>query len=245
MARPNAKETQCDLSPLMKSWTGATGPVYNAGGAQREIMRGMRLLDHGTLRTLMRYLLLPFLACILASCASSLDMSTERIAAPGPEWGIVIGSVLVRPTEASSAVEAAASDRATMYEFDVVQIQPGDPTGESAYAARYHVEAMAGQEKPFLTRLRPGQYLIKNFHRTGMTGTGGDLNLVFESQSGRVVYVGQVLVEVPPQLTQGKEYRFSVQDAHEATFSQLAPQHGNLTQQAVTAPMRLRPDESR
>ena len=73
----------------------------------------------------------------------------------------------------------------------------------------------------------------------------GDLNLVFESQSGRVVYVGKCSLEVPAQLTKGKEYRFSVQDAHEATFSQLAPQHGHLTQQAVTAPMRIRQDENR
>ncbi|MBL8041782.1 MAG: hypothetical protein JNL86_02555 [Nitrospira sp.] len=172
-------------------------------------------------------------------------MSNERIAAPAPEWGIVIGSVLVRSTQETSAGGRATSDQASMYEFDVVQTQPRDPNGESPYVSRYQLEARAGQERPFLARLRPGQYLMKRFYRTGLSGTGGDLNLVFESQSGRVVYVGQVLVEVPAQFTKGKEYRFSVQDAHEATFSQLAPQHGHLTQQAVTAPMRIRQDENR
>lgn len=58
-----------------------------------------------------------------------------------------------------------------MFEFDVVQIQPGDPKGESPHAARYQVDATVGQERPFLSRLRPGRYLFKNFYRTGMSGT--------------------------------------------------------------------------
>lgn len=205
----------------------------------------MRFVDHATLQRPVLSTILAPLALSLAACASSLDMSNERIAAPAPEWGIVIGSVLVRSTQETSAGGRATSDQASMYEFDVVQTQPRDPNGESPYVSRYQLEARAGQERPFLARLRPGQYLMKRFYRTGLSGTGGDLNLVFESQSGRVVYVGQVLVEVPAQFTKGKEYRFSVQDAHEATFSQLAPQHGNLTQQAVTAPMRIRQDENR
>lgn len=205
----------------------------------------MRFVDHATLQRPVLSTILAPLASSLAACDSSLDMSNERIAAPAPEWGIVIGSVLVRSTQETSAGGRATSDQASMYEFDVVQTQPRDPNGESPYVSRYQLEARAGQERPFLARLRPGQYLMKRFYRTGLSGTGGDLNLVFESQSGRVVYVGQVLVEVPAQFTKGKEYRFSVQDAHEATFSQLAPQHGHLTQQAVTAPMRIRQDENR
>ena len=205
----------------------------------------MRFVDHATLQRPVLSTILAPLALSLAACASSLDMSNERIAAPAPEWGIVIGSVLVRSTQETSAGGRATSDQASMYEFDVVQTQPRDPNGESPYVSRYQLEARAGQERPFLARLRPGQYLMKRFYRTGLSGSGGDLNLVFESQSGRVVYVGQVLVEVPAQFTKGKEYRFSVQDAHEATFSQLAPQHGHLTQQAVTAPMRIRQDENR
>ncbi|MGC3975704.1 MAG: hypothetical protein QM771_15180 [Nitrospira sp.] len=172
-------------------------------------------------------------------------MSHERIAAPGPEWGVVIGSVLVRPDQTASGADKAARDQSMMFEFDVVQIHPGDPKGESSHAARYQVDATVGQERPFLSRLRPGRYLIKNFYRAGMSGMGGDLNLVFESQSGRVVYIGQLLVELPPHLTRGEDYRFSVQDAHETAFSQLAPQHRDLVQQAITAPMQIRPDDSR
>ena len=214
-------------------------------GAQPEIVRRMRSCDHATLRTRVLALVLASLALSLASCTSSLDMSHERTAVPGPEWGIVIGSVLVRQEPTGAGPGTTAGDRSTSYEFDVVQIQPADPNGESPYASRYHLEAVAGQERPFLARLWPGQYLMKNFHRSGISGTGGDLSLVFESQPGDVAYVGRVLVEVPQQVASGKEYRFSVQDAHETTFSQLAPQHGSLTQQAITAPMRIRRDDRR
>ena len=189
-------------------------------------------------------ILLAALVWSLSSCASSLDMSHERIAAPGPEWGIVIGSVLVRQEQKGSGADTAVRDRSTMFELEVVQVQPGDPNGESLYAARYHVDATAGQDRTFLSRLRPGRYLIKNFYRTGMAGTGGHLNLVFESQSGRVIYIGQLLVEVPPQLAHGKDYRFSVQDTHEITFSQLAPHHRDLTHQAITVPMQIRAEDS-
>lgn len=205
----------------------------------------MRSWNHLPLQRPVLAVMLAAMMWTFTSCASSLDMSHERIAAPGPEWGIVIGSVLVRQAPNGLGPDTAARDRSTMFEFDVVQIQPRDPSGEGPHAARYQVDAMLGQERPFLSRLRPGRYLIKNFYRTGMSGTGGDLNLVFESQSGRVVYIGQLLVEVPPQLTRGNEYRFSVQDAHGPTFSQLAPQHGPLTQQAITVPMQIRLDEIR
>lgn len=222
-----------------------TGLGLLTDNARQGIVRNMLHFHSAVLGKRVLSVMLASMVWGLTSCASSLDMSGERLAAPGPEWGVVIGSVLVRPAQGASGTGAMASDRSTMYEFDVVQIQPADPDGESPYADRYHLEAVAGQERPFLSRLRPGQYLIKNFHRSGVAGTGGDLNLIFESQPAGVVYVSRVLVEVPQQVTSGKEYRFSVQDARETTLAQLASQHGNLTQQAVTAPMRIRRDEPR
>lgn len=215
------------------------------GDARPAIVRIMLRVDHIRLRTPLCSLLFASLALVLSACASSLDMSSRRLATPDSDWGIVIGSVLVRQPQGGSPPGAAAGNQSATYTFDVVQIQPTDPNGETFSAARYHIDTIAGQERPFVSRLRPGQYLMKNFHRTGMSGTGGDLNLVFESQPGRVAYVGRVLVEVPSEPAYGKEYRFFVQDAHEATYATLAPHHGQLTQQAVTAPMRIRPGDTR
>src|SRR5678816_2827712 len=64
----------------------------------------------------------------LISCTTPFDMSDERITAPGPDWGVVIGSVLVRPVEMASDKNAAGRDVLdSSYEFDIVPVQPGDP----------------------------------------------------------------------------------------------------------------------
>src|SRR6266508_2777097 len=83
---------------------------------------------------------------LLASCATSFDMSGERITAPGPEWGVVIGSVLVQPETVASDKKATGHEVAgTCYEFDIVQIQPADPHGDNPYAQRYRLQVKAGE----------------------------------------------------------------------------------------------------
>src|SRR5678816_3711601 len=60
----------------------------------------------------------------LVSCTTPFDMSDERITAPGPDWGVVIGSVLVRPVEMASDKNTAGRDVFnSSYEFDIVPIQ--------------------------------------------------------------------------------------------------------------------------
>jgi hypothetical protein len=178
----------------------------------------------------------------LGSCASSFDMSDTSLAPPGPEWGLVLGSVLVRKERAAAGAAQTTGDRSATYEFDIVQIQPGDPNGESPYADRYHLDAVAGEERIFVSRLRPGQYLIKNFHRSGVTGTGGDLNLIFSSVPEEVRYIGRVLVQIPERLSHGKEYRFAVEEAREPTLARLSQRHGNLTTRVLSAPLQIRGD---
>ena len=66
-----------------------------------------------------------FVACaiVFCSCSTPFDMTGTRIALPGPEWGVVIGSVLVQPEgDGPDRVSAGKS-----FTFEVVQIQPGDP----------------------------------------------------------------------------------------------------------------------
>src|SRR5574340_577001 len=121
----------------------------------------------------------------LVSCTTSFDMSGEHMTPLGPEWGVVIGSVLVQPERVVSGKDATGRDvSGSSYEFDIVQIQPGDPNGEDPYAKRYRLEAKAGEERMFIARLRSGQYLIKRFDEEGLTGLGGELELVFSSMAG-------------------------------------------------------------
>ena len=167
------------------------------------------------------------IALLLGACAKSFDMSSERLTPLGPEWGVVIGSVLVKPpTLADKSTKSDAN--MTTYEFDIVQSQPGDPEGETPYAERYHLQAKVGEERMFISRLRTGRYLVKSF-----------------AKEGEVHYIGRLLVEVPQRVSRGKEYRFTVENAREETLRQISDRHAELVTQAVDAPMRSRESSAR
>lgn len=186
---------------------------------------------------------------LLTSCAKPLDMSGESITPPGPERGVVIGSVLVRPEKGSSDTNdpirepSQAVSAEAVYEFDIVPIQPGDPEGASPYGEKYRIHAKLGEERTFVSRLKSGQYLIRSFRDEQLTGLGGELNVIFSSMGGEIRYVGRLLVEIPRHVTKGKKYRFTVENARESTMEQISPQHAILTKDVVDAPMERRTEE--
>lgn len=169
------------------------------------------------------------IALALTACAKSFDMSAERLTPLGPEWGIVIGSVLVK----------AADDSDMTYQFDIVQSLPGSPDG-GPNSKRYRLGAKAGEERTFVSSLREGKYLFKSFAQEKIVGVGGDLGLVFESMAGEIRYIGRLVVEVPQRVSRGKEYRFTVENARASTLTQISNRHPELARQAVDAPMRTR-----
>src|SRR6476659_4963409 len=59
---------------------------------------------------------------VSTSCAKSLDMSGDRIAVPGNEWGVVVGSVEIEPEkpERPSTIQPLANET---FILNVVQIQ--------------------------------------------------------------------------------------------------------------------------
>lgn len=176
---------------------------------------------------------------MLVACTTGFDMSGERIPPPGPEWGVVIGSVLVHPEADQTGAVPATRNPAT-YSFDVVQIQPGDPDGTRPYAQQYELSTKSGEERPFVSRLRPGQYLVRSFHKTSMAGLGGDLNVVFSVEPGEVRYVGRLNVEIPFSLSRGKDYRFRIDNVRAQTFSLLPKEHVDLATGAMDSPMQVR-----
>jgi hypothetical protein len=177
----------------------------------------------------------------LVSCTASFDMSGEPMTQPGPEWGVVIGSVLVQPEKVASGKDATGRDvSASSYEFDIVRIQPGNPNGEGPYVEQYRLDARVGEERIFISRLRSGQYLIRSFSEEGVTGLGGMLDLVFASMAGEIRYIGRVRVEIPQRLSKGKGYRFTVENARELTLAQVSQQHADLTKVVVDEPMQAR-----
>ena len=179
----------------------------------------------------------------LASCTTPLDMSGERLTPPGPEWGLVIGSVLVRPQKGVSGRDVTGQDASgsgSSYEFNIVRIQPGDPKGEGPYVERYRLNAKAGEERIFISRLRSGQFLMKSFQEEGLTGLGGEMDLVFTCMAGEIRYIGRVLVEIPERISKGKGYRFTVENARAPTLAQVSRQHADLTKDVVDVPMQAR-----
>lgn len=176
-----------------------------------------------------------------ASCTTSFDMSGERITPPGPEWGVVIGSVLVQQEQVAWGKSTKGRDvSGASYEFDIVRIQPGDPNGEGPYVEQYRLDAKAGEERIFISRLRSGQYLIKSFHEEGVMGLGGELELIFASMAGEIRYIGRVLVEIPQRVSRGKDYRFTVENAREPTLARVSQQDAELTKGVVDEPMQAR-----
>ena len=175
------------------------------------------------------------------SCSTSLDMSGERLTPLGPEWGVVIGSVLVQPEKVLSGKKASGHDVSdSSYEFNIVQIQPADPDGEGPYVEKYRLTAKAGEERIFISRLRPGQYLIRSFSEEGVTGLGGKLDVVFASVAGEIRYIGRVLVEIPQWVSRGKGYRFTIENAREPTLAQVSRQQADLTKNVADEPMEIR-----
>ena len=186
---------------------------------------------------------IPLLAAFfaLASCATPFDMYRERIAQPGPEWGVVIGSILVQPEMLAADKPATGRDASNVsYEFDIVQTQPADPGGTGPYAQRYRLNAKAWKERIFISRLRPGQYLIREFYEAGLVGLGGELTVVFMVEPGEIRYIGRLRVEIPRRVSSGNAYRFSVENAREATLAQISTQHAELARAPVDKPMQAR-----
>jgi hypothetical protein len=81
--------------------------------------------------------------------------------------------------------------------------------------------------------------MIRSFAQDRIAGTGGDLGLVFESMAGEVRYVGRLLVEVPQRVSRGKEYKYAVENAREATLTKIAGSQPEVAKRAVDGPMRL------
>ncbi len=180
-------------------------------------------------------------ACLLAStsCAKSLDMSGDRLAVPGNEWGVVVGSVAIEPEkpERTTTIQPLANET---FILDVVQIQPGDPEGIRPYADTYELTTKAGEDKLFVSRLRPGRYLIRSFQSSGFVGLGGQIKAVFTVEPGAVRYIGRLHIVVPRDLSPDRPYRFTLENAQHADVAKLTASHPDLANAVHEAPMELR-----
>ena len=166
-------------------------------------------------------------------------MSGDRIAVPGIEWGVVVGSVEIEPEkpERPSNIQPLANET---FILDVVQIQPGDPEGLRPYADTYELTTKAGEDKLFVSRLRPGRYLIRSFQASGFVGLGGDIKAMFTVEPGAVRYIGRLHILIPRYLSHDRPYRFTLENAQQADVAKLTKSHPDLANVIHEAPMELR-----
>lgn len=181
------------------------------------------------------------LLCGLAACAAPFDMGAERTALRGPEWGVVIGSMIVQPeSDGADGLSWGGDAARRRFRFEVVKIQSDDPYGTRLFAPTFEFTTKAGEERMFVSRLRPGEYLVRSFRDTKIAGLGGDLDVIFTVEPGEVRYVGRLQLRVPHILSRGHAYRFSIDNVREQTLAQAAAQHADLTTRVVNAPMQAR-----
>lgn len=181
----------------------------------------------------------------LAGCTTpSLDMSDRSIQPPGPDGGVVIGSVLVQaekdPPDTWFNKLFGRKAAGFTCDFEIVSVNTNDPKGERSYEQRYELDAKPGEERIFVARLPTGSYLIKTFRHEGLSVMGGNLGLIFSVAPDTTRYVGRLLLEIPRRVTMGTVYTYKVEDAREATLAAVRKQHPDLTRYAVSAPMQTR-----
>ena len=183
------------------------------------------------------------MALVLAGCTTpSLDMSDDRIEPPGPDAGLVIGSVLVQADQEPPQVwynklfgrKAAGFT----YEFEIVHVDMDELIGAAPYTKRYELEVKPGEERFFVARLSSGNYLFKSFHHEGLSAMGGDLKLLFSVAPGATQYVGRLLLELPRRVTPGTPFTYKIEDGREAALAVLRQRHPDLVADVVDTPMQ-------
>ena len=175
----------------------------------------------------------------MVSCAAPLDMSTKRGAAPDENWGIVIGSFLVVPETGASETQAGHDASEMLYVFDIIQLRSGDADGNYFTMPKYRLAVKPGEERIFVSRLRPGSYLIRDFHEEGIVGLEGEVGSVFTVQSKKTHYIGRLRVVLPGRTAKGKMFRFAVENDRESTLTEVSKVYPDLANTAVNVPMQI------
>lgn len=174
----------------------------------------------------------------LMSCAAQLDMSAKRVNPPDEDWGIVIGSFLVAPETAGSEPKSGHDASERLYVFDIIQLRSGD-AGNYFTTPKYRLEVKPGEERIFVSRLRPGSYLIRNFHEEGIVRLEGEVGGVFTVRSNEVHYIGRLRVTLPGWTAKGKAYRVVVENDRESTLGEVSKVYPDLVATVVNAPVQI------
>ncbi|WP_080887252.1 hypothetical protein [Nitrospira japonica] len=171
-------------------------------------------------------------------------MTDKPIQPPAPGWGVVVGSVLVEaeddPPDSWWNRSFGRNAEGFTYEFQIVRVELTDLEGTShPYARRYQLDAKPRVERTFVARLPVGTYLVKTFRHEGLSAIGGDLDVRFSVEAGRIQYLGRLVLTVPRRVSFGAPYTFRIVDARDSTLTKLQQRHPVLAGEVVNSPMQV------
>jgi hypothetical protein len=178
----------------------------------------------------------------LAGCGTpSFDISDRSIKPPGPDYGLVIGSVLVEADSEppNSWLNTVFGRKAAgfTYDFEIVRTGTIDGTIISGDTERYELDVKPKEERLFVARLPVGTYRIKTFRHEGFSAMGGELRICFTVTPKMTKYIGRLVLDVPRRVTLGSPFTYRIDDAHDTTLDKIREQHPDLGPDVVIAPM--------
>ena len=172
------------------------------------------------------------LVLLLPACATSMQMSPRDVADVSEDEGIVIGSVLV-------LVEAGAPPGCWLMKPDRFKVTVSDFDFDWTAEYDFYLDLMPEEEAVFVTRMKAGEY---RFHRLDLesgplrllTNLEVVLDVRFKVEAGRPVYVGRLVLHLPPVLQLDETVRVTVENPREEALSETGKTYGSVVDDAVT-----------
>ena len=151
------------------------------------------------------------LALLSSGCASSMQMSSADLNRLTATEGIVVGSVQIK-----GGTDILGRTVWTL----LAQRIRGPMSALAPPGLEYSLNASrGGAEEVFITKMEAGEYRFSKLSQHGFSTFTADMNMNFNVQAGKNVYLGRLIVEFPPGLLMaGTRVRTLVEDARESTL---------------------------
>jgi hypothetical protein len=170
-------------------------------------------------------MLLSLLLIPLCACATEMKMTGEELRDLKQDEGLVLGSVRIQ----------GGKDILGRTGWELVAEQAGGGPDYSIDASR------GGDEVIFLTKMPAGSYHFFKLVQTGFSSFEAEMEVGFDVQAGRTVYLGRLVIEFPPGLLMlGTPFRMQVEDARQACVDGAVKEYAVALPDFVTDLMTVR-----
>ena len=145
----------------------------------------------------------------LAGCATSMQdakLSQDELDKLSPKEGVVVGSLLIR----------GGKDALGRTKFRLIA-KIIDKSGHKLSLDAHR----NGDEEIFVSKLPAGSYRFLSFYQPGISTFAWKINIKFQVQPGKKVYVGRLIFDFPKDetITIWSQIRITIEDAIDVTLS--------------------------